>query len=96
MSEEQNRFSQLVIDDELQNEVQDTKPENTKRQEIWASNIWTDWAKRRQNVTCTRSKFKNPPINLSDFATDEERDYWISKFVLEAKNADGEELPQLH
>ena len=93
MSQQCDRFSQLVSDEELASVIQKSKPENTKRQEIWAINIWTEWNSHRQNTTnaTISSKYLLPPKSLSDFESDDEREYWVSKFVLEVKNSEGSE-----
>ena len=44
MDRSNERFSQPVTDNELSSVVQEAKPENTKRAEIWACKIWTEWS----------------------------------------------------
>ena len=89
MSQPTERFSQIVTDDDLACVVQNSKPINTQRQEIWAANIWSEWSMNRQTVNGSNSKFNTPPKDLSGFKNQDEIEYWIKKFILEAKNSNG-------
>ena len=83
------RFSQEVTDDQLASVVQESKPQNTKRQEQWANNIWMQLASERKN--CSNGQFTTPPKSLGGFSSEGEREYWICKFIMEVKNSDGED-----
>ena len=75
-------------------QVQETKtnsiPKNTERNTNWAVKIWKEWSVHRQKSF--PGKYSEWPIHLL-LANNHDLDYWLSKFVVEARRSDGECYP---
>ena len=65
-------------------------PENTAHCTKWAQKIWQDWTKQRQ-ITHPDSHGEWP-IHLL-IANNEQLDYWLGKFIIEARRYDGQPYP---
>ncbi|XP_013380784.1 zinc finger MYM-type protein 2 [Lingula anatina] len=94
------RFAIPVTDEEMELRSKASLPKNTLRRNMWALNTWNKWAVARNNTRLHGyqgndiainkwNKKKKPLTNLSD----EELQYWISKFILEVRKENGTEYP---
>ncbi|XP_015794142.1 uncharacterized protein LOC107370688 [Tetranychus urticae] len=90
---DQARFNQLTTADEIENIINEVKPRNTIKQELWAVKIWSSWASTRLSSSSTSSNCRSIPINLSNnsYIDFEDFEYWLPYFVMEVRNKDGEE-----
>ena len=70
----QNRFSAPVSEEELLKKIKGAVPVSTKRSSNWAATVWSDWLQHRESIG----------IN------NEQLNYWLARFVVEAKNQKGE------
>ena len=92
------RFGLPVNDNEVVERSKQSIPPNTQRRNNWAMNTWTKWALARNNQcveqtgTMSSDKWTKIIKPLTDM-TDEEMQYWISKFILEVRKEDGTEYP---
>ena len=85
-SSQPNRFSTFVSDQELQEAKKCAVPKNTDKCTNWALNIWKEWSTHRQKQFSSHSQW---PTHLM-ITQPKELDYWLSKFVLEARKANGD------
>ena len=84
-----SRFASLKSDQEVEEVKKGSTAKNTSKNTAWAINIWKEWSTHRQH-TC--SSYSDWPVHLL-IATPDQLDYWLSKFVVEAKNKNGESYP---
>ena len=66
-------------------------PEKTKSAIAWGIRVWSDWAIARASTVETAGDA--PVSTLLLQMQVEDLAYWMSKFVLEARKADGSEYP---
>ena len=85
-SSQPNRFSTFVSDQELQEAKKCAVPKNTDKCTNWALNIWKEWSTHRQKQFSSHSQW---PTHLM-ITQPIELDYWLSKFMLEARKANGD------
>lgn len=83
------RFKTLVSDIDLEVAKKSAVPYNTNKNTSWAVNIWKQWSANRLQVCTSYSDW--PTLLL--IAQPPELNYWLSKFVLETKKANGEFYP---
>ena len=87
---ESSRFASPVNDD-TENQLRLTRiPEKTKSSTAWGIRVWSDWATARSTIETAGHAPAGTPLvqmRVEDVA------YWMSKFVLEARKADGTEYP---
>ena len=95
-----DRFSQLVEELEL-NERKDSRiPINTRYNSCWALNVWRDWAIWRNGKMAMdlssknqQRRYKRVPLLESRRPDDDEFGYWLCRFVNEIKKQDGTDYP---
>ena len=83
-----SRFAALKTDREVEQAKASSIPENTRKNTSWAVNVWKEWSAHRRQVT---SSFAEWPVHLF-IAQPQELNYWLSKFVLEARKENGEPI----
>ena len=66
-------------------------PEKTKSATAWGIRVWNDWATSRASTVETAGHAPVGTLLLQMQV--EDLAYWMSKFVLEARKADGSEYP---
>ncbi len=84
-----SRFATPVSDSELQEAKLSSVPKNTDKSTSWAVNIWKEWSAHRHKTCVSHSEW---PTHLM-ITLPRELDYWLSKFVLEARKANGDCYP---
>jgi hypothetical protein len=84
-----SRFQTLTTDDDVEEAKKKAIPKNTDKNTSWAVNVWKQWSAHRRQVCASYSDW---PTHLM-IAVPSELNYWLSKFVLEARKADGEHYP---
>ena len=93
------RFAEPVADGVVVDRSRAGVPKNTQHHNKWAVNTWTKWSIARsnrrvvdteENVVC--DKFTKMLISL-DHMPDDQLNYWIGKFILETRKADGSQYP---
>lgn len=77
------RFARPVSESDILSKIEGTIPTATRKSTTWAANTWRDWADNRK-----RSDSEFPPA--LDAITNKELNYWMARFVLEARNKKGE------
>ena len=83
------RFAPPKSDDEVQAARKNAVPSNTAKNTNWAVKVWRDW--RGHRLQMCNSTLDCPPHLL--LCSNSELDYWLSKFVLEARRLDGQPYP---
>ena len=83
-----SRFRQPITDAELQVTHMQVIPKNTVRNTTWSMNVWKEWTTYQR---CVCSLLDCPPHLL--LCTPQQLDYWMSKFILEVRKADGALYP---
>ena len=83
------RFAPPKSDDEVQAARKNAVPSNTAKNTNWAVKVWRDW--RGHRLQMCNSTLDCPPHRL--LCSNSELDYWLSKFVLEARRLDGQPYP---
>ncbi|MCG8625945.1 MAG: hypothetical protein MJE68_28605 [Proteobacteria bacterium] len=82
------RFGGLKTDADLEEAKKKAVPKNTNKNTNWAVNIWKQWSSHRPVCTSCNDwpthLFNTQPTELN---------YWLSKFVLEIRKANGEQYP---
>ena len=84
-----SRFAVLKTDSDVDEAKASSVPKNTKKSTDWAVNIWKQWSAHRRRVCSLYSEW---PVHLY-IAQPQELNYWLSKFVLEARKNNGEPYP---
>ena len=85
-----NHFTSLKSDEEVEEARKLATPKNTEKNTAWAVKVWKDWALSRQK-SCPGQQ-SEWPVHLY-LATPELLNYWLSKFVLEARTKNGDYHP---
>ena len=80
-----SRFHTLTTDDNVEEGKKKAILKNMDKNTSWAVNVWKQWSAHRRQVCASYSDW---PTYL--IAAPSELNYWRSKFVLEARKADGE------
>ena len=83
------RFKKIVADDELEEAAKGVVPKNTKRRDIWAIKNFEDWAKNRRE----REPSDPVPEDLLKCTDPEVINTWLSRFVLETRQKNGQPYP---
>ena len=84
-----SRFA-LTSDTQLQEAKVAAISKNTAKSTSWCVNIWKEWSQHRQSLH--PGAYSEWPIHLY-LATDQQLDYWLSKFVLETRKRSGDYYP---
>ena len=84
-----SRFSTLTTDTEVEEVKASSVPKNTRKSTNWAVNVWKDWSAHRRSASPSITEWL---VHLY-IAQPRELDYWLSKFVLEARKGSGEPYP---
>ena len=80
-----SRFNSLKTDQDVKNARKMAIAKNTEKSTTWAVNIWKEWSENRQKL-CP-GQIQEWPIHLC-LGKPMELNYWLSKFVLEARKED--------
>ncbi len=83
-----SRFAVPVTEKDILEKLKGTIPPATRKSTAWAANTWGEWAKSRKALNCHGDESEVPP-RLS-IIKNEELNFWLSRFVLEARNKKGE------
>jgi hypothetical protein len=83
------RFHTLTTDDDVEEAKKKAIPKNTDKNTSWAVNVWKQRSTHRCQVYASYSDW---PTHLM-ITVPSELNYWLSKFVLEDRKADGEHYP---
>ena len=80
----------LKSDSDLQAVKENAVPKNTAKNTTWAVSIWKQWSTHRQKSY--PGVYSEWPVHLY-LADENTLDYWLSKFVIEARNQKGQPYP---
>ena len=83
------RFKTLTTDTELEEAKEKAVPKNTDKNTSWALNVWNEWSAHRCQMCSSHNDWPTHQM----IAHPTELDYWLSKFVLETRKANGERYP---
>ena len=64
-------------------------PKNTHKNTSWAVNIWKEWSAHRRKVCTSFTEWLTHLL----ITEPSQLDYWLSKFVLEARKGNGDHYP---
>ena len=81
-----SRFASPSSDKVIQWPHEQQVSKNTQRDMKFCMNLWNEWTKHRLLTTSTHIR---PLVEM----TTEEMQYWMTRFILEARKKDGEEYP---
>ena len=84
-----SRFQALKTDEDVEEAKKKAIPKNTEKNTSWAVNVWKQWSAHRRQVCPSYSDW---PTHLM-IAVPSELNYWLSKFVLETRKANGDHYP---
>ena len=87
-----NRFGQVATESELNRRKVERIPENTRRSTKWAVKVWQKWAEFRQDTIETMMGMYKTIRSLSE-CTPVELDFWLSRFIVEVRNENGDSYP---
>ena len=89
-----SRFGKPVSLDELDDVKDAGIPKNTNRTTAWASKVWSDWVSERRNIPFIEAAEKSYPFTEQFHElTGAAMCFWLTKFVIEARNKKGESYP---
>ena len=80
-----SRFSVPVKEQEMSKVCERYTPANTQKNTAWALRVFSDWVKQRGGVKC--------PLDLFEKPSADQLNYWLSRFVVEARRSDSEPYP---
>lgn len=83
VSEGDSRFAEPVSEGDILAKIDGMIPKGTRKSTTWSVNTWQEWSDHRQRLG---SEF--PP--KLDAITNKELNYWLARFVVEARNKKGE------
>ena len=89
------RFSTIATDENILDRILQNSPKSTRYKNEWAVNAWAAWALWRNttfDATLSQDSYKIVPLNPHD-ATEHELGFWLSRFVIEVRNAKGKPYP---
>ena len=88
------RFQKVVSESELKRMNSERVPDNTRRSTKWAVKVWSNWANsQKEKVDTLLEKYKTIPELLNCPA--EQLDFWLCRFIVEARKEDGKSYPTL-
>lgn len=80
----EQRFGCPVTEDEILKKIDGAIPRSTKKTTTWSVKVWNSWRESRLKSVETAA----PP--LLDNITNAELNHWLSRFLLECRNQQGE------
>ena len=86
-----SRFPSPVSESDILAEIDGVIPKATRKSTTWSVNMWQEWSDHRQSIGA------GFPPKLDEI-TNEELNFWLARFVVEARNKKGEayEIGSLH
>lgn len=88
------RFSKPLNDLEITKLESESIPESTRRRNAWACKLFEKWANHRYKETDPTNQYRQVLLNpLTSYCVDE-LNYWLSKFIMEARKKDSTRYPQ--
>ena len=89
-----SRFSDPVTVGDVENVRVSGIPGKTRAQTSWCTGVWAEWAEARMRLPAADEEESRHEL-LPDFCTMpvESMKFWLCKFVLEVRRADGEYYP---
>ena len=78
------RFAKPVSDEEIRSHIATAIPRSTAKTKSWAVRLWNLWAQSR----AMEDGATPPPL---DQITNDSLNFWLSRFVMEIRNEQGEE-----
>uniref|UniRef100_T1JUA8 ZMYM2-like/QRICH1 C-terminal domain-containing protein n=1 Tax=Tetranychus urticae TaxID=32264 RepID=T1JUA8_TETUR len=81
------RFGHQYDDDAVRDFIRCAIPKNTLKHDEWAKKMWLDWRSSRKSDPESES----PPECIYGMKKKDEVDKWVTRFILEVRNANGEE-----
>ena len=92
---ESSRFAPPVSNEELAQRKIDRIPLKTRQQNVWATNVYQEWATNRNKLPETILDIRAPVPLRDELGTCDlsNMDYWFSRFIIEARRKDGTPYP---
>ena len=85
LSLKKRRFAQPLAEVDMNTLCKPVVPSNTRKQTDWCVNVFESWRSARDGEKC--------PANLLQQGTVEELNFWLCRFVVEARRSDGKWYP---
>ena len=87
------RFEKPTTSDEIRRRGKESIPLKTKRNTAWAVNVYRSWAEYRNNqIETVDDEYSSVPLSFETM-TVKEVDFWLTRFILEARRVDGKPYP---
>lgn len=89
-----SRFAKPIGDDELRKRKIQSIPKGTTNRNNWSTNMYNKWAKARP-ITTSDDRSMRFAANVTELVAlnTASLDYWLSKFIYEARKSDGSRFP---
>ena len=88
-----SRFEKPTTSEEIWRREKERIPVKTKRNTAWAVNVYRSWAEHRNNqIETLDDEYSSVPVSF-DMMTVKEVDFWLTRFILEARRVDGKPYP---
>jgi hypothetical protein len=93
IDEDYGRFEKPITEEEIKQRETDRIPKKTRQNTAWAVNVYRAWAEHRNSrIETVRDEYSSVPLSF-EITSVREVDYWLTRFVLEARRADGKPYP---
>ncbi|XP_060562287.1 zinc finger MYM-type protein 2-like [Ruditapes philippinarum] len=88
------RFEKPLSSDDIKKKQRNTVPYNTTKNNNWAVHVWREWAENRNLQPETKQEPGYPiPVEIEQFRSYAEMDFWLQRFICEIKRKNGEFYP---
>jgi len=91
-STETSRFCSPITDEDLMTKISNRVPKKTQQSNNWSLRFYQEWARHRNAHPDTVISGRNVPEELIS-ATNEDLNYWLSRFIMEVRRKDGTPYP---
>lgn len=83
----------LFTNEELKEKIKKDIPPNTSKNSCWGYDVYQKWAENRNSqIPDGDPQMGTVPVDLSK-ATHMQLNFWLSRFIVEARRADGNPYP---
>ncbi|XP_062572924.1 zinc finger MYM-type protein 2-like [Saccostrea cucullata] len=93
MTEKSTCFPEVITEAALEKQRIQRIPKKTRQNNQFAVNVWVAWAtNRNKRADMLLDKYQTVPLTFKSISNDE-LDFWMSRFVNEARRKDGSKYP---
>ena len=88
-----SRFEKPTTNEQIQQRERDRIPNKTRQNISWAVNVYRAWSEyRNTKIETAVDEYSSVPLNFETTSV-KEVDYWLTRFILEARRGDGKPYP---